>query len=468
MHRVTFSDSVAGTTFILAMVFAMGCADGPVVGDEPETTSSTTTTTEVCTDCDEDGVSADEDCDDHDPLVFPGAVELCNHIDDDCDGFPDNGFWTPAEQEAGLVLRCMDLAEPFQALDRVLTSAESRVADPEFEASTLQFTWLETGGNVWVGDLDPTTGAMIPEDGKGTLITQSSAPMSLAHNGPEWMLAANGPHVLFSVEHGAHTQPAHAYQTANGEWEFDRFDMGSDGIMATGSLNLNDTEPLFTYWNRTTDNVHWSYVDLHDRGVLGPFESRAAPRFVQGTHFVVWNRVVDGVPQSFLFDLDNDTAALQITQGPASHIEPFMWPAPERSDELWFVVSGTGDGSDPIYLEVYGPVDDGWEPRVRIYPPAAYPYVVSPEAMVTSDGSYITFVASDGPHQSDNGESQIWLLGALPENDLARKISGDEAMIRKDPESLVTATAAWVYYTEREASNHAPIIHWCETGLGSN
>ncbi|MCB9795588.1 MAG: hypothetical protein H6741_23035 [Alphaproteobacteria bacterium] len=40
-------------------------------------------------DIDGDGVTADEDCDDEDPAVYPGAPELCNGLDDDCDGEAD-------------------------------------------------------------------------------------------------------------------------------------------------------------------------------------------------------------------------------------------------------------------------------------------------------------------------------------------------------------------------------------------
>ncbi len=32
------------------------------------------------------------DCDDSDPLVHPGAAELCNDVDDDCNGIADDGF----------------------------------------------------------------------------------------------------------------------------------------------------------------------------------------------------------------------------------------------------------------------------------------------------------------------------------------------------------------------------------------
>ncbi|MCB9665242.1 MAG: putative metal-binding motif-containing protein [Alphaproteobacteria bacterium] len=41
-------------------------------------------------DADRDGHDDCADCDDADPAVFPGAVELCNGVDDDCDGVVDD------------------------------------------------------------------------------------------------------------------------------------------------------------------------------------------------------------------------------------------------------------------------------------------------------------------------------------------------------------------------------------------
>ena len=41
-------------------------------------------------DMDGDGFSVEEDCDDNDPAAFPGGAEICDGLDNDCDGTVDN------------------------------------------------------------------------------------------------------------------------------------------------------------------------------------------------------------------------------------------------------------------------------------------------------------------------------------------------------------------------------------------
>ena len=73
---------------LLLSVFACRTKDG-VVQD----------TSVLIVDEDGDGVPASEDCDDGDPAVYPGAEELCDGVDNDCDGEIDVGasdasLWT--------------------------------------------------------------------------------------------------------------------------------------------------------------------------------------------------------------------------------------------------------------------------------------------------------------------------------------------------------------------------------------
>ena len=53
---------------------------------------------------DEDGYTADIDCDDGDPTIHPGADEACDNVDNDCDGELDEGLateWFPDDDADG-------------------------------------------------------------------------------------------------------------------------------------------------------------------------------------------------------------------------------------------------------------------------------------------------------------------------------------------------------------------------------
>ncbi|MCB9761336.1 MAG: hypothetical protein H6739_15950 [Alphaproteobacteria bacterium] len=69
---------------LLALILAAGCRnkDLPVEDTAPEV--------QPPVDEDGDGVPADEDCDDNDATAFPGADEVCDGVDNDCDGLADN------------------------------------------------------------------------------------------------------------------------------------------------------------------------------------------------------------------------------------------------------------------------------------------------------------------------------------------------------------------------------------------
>ncbi len=102
----------------LSLLVLTACPADP----KPEDTGSPS---EVV-DADGDGYADDVDCDDGDPAVFPGAEELCNEVDDDCDGEIDEeggASWYPDADgdgyagEDGAVVACdapngfLDVAE---------------------------------------------------------------------------------------------------------------------------------------------------------------------------------------------------------------------------------------------------------------------------------------------------------------------------------------------------------------------
>ena len=78
---------------IALLVALIGCGDkdaddtgpGGAVGDDTGEPDTGDTGGPTAVDADGDGYDEAADCDDADPAVYPGAVETCNGVDDDCD-----------------------------------------------------------------------------------------------------------------------------------------------------------------------------------------------------------------------------------------------------------------------------------------------------------------------------------------------------------------------------------------------
>jgi|GEM_PF-1318905 len=83
------------TLFVEATPSAVGVATGTLTmawSTGVAEVSLAVAGTQSTVDEDGDGFTDDVDCDDTDPAVNPGAIEVCNGIDDDCEGGTDEGF----------------------------------------------------------------------------------------------------------------------------------------------------------------------------------------------------------------------------------------------------------------------------------------------------------------------------------------------------------------------------------------
>ncbi|MCP4872413.1 MAG: hypothetical protein GY898_27250 [Proteobacteria bacterium] len=83
----------------------------PVTLSPSSTTNTWSTRVESCATCadyDGDGVTALTDCDDEDADAYPGNTEVCDLIDNDCDGSTDEGFDNDGDGQASCDGDCDD------------------------------------------------------------------------------------------------------------------------------------------------------------------------------------------------------------------------------------------------------------------------------------------------------------------------------------------------------------------------
>ncbi len=84
------ADSLLRAALFGLVSFALAC--DPVPGGKAEIDTASLSTPDE--DADNDGFPASEDCNDGDPATHPGGVEICDGIDNNCDGAIDEGVTT--------------------------------------------------------------------------------------------------------------------------------------------------------------------------------------------------------------------------------------------------------------------------------------------------------------------------------------------------------------------------------------
>ncbi len=95
---------------LIALILAAcdGKTEEPVDNTDTDSVSDTDDTVEPATDADGDGYAKEDDCDDNNASVHPDQPELCDGVDDNCNGMIDEGF---SDTDADGTADCTDVEE---------------------------------------------------------------------------------------------------------------------------------------------------------------------------------------------------------------------------------------------------------------------------------------------------------------------------------------------------------------------
>ncbi|WP_164929478.1 hypothetical protein [Gloeobacter violaceus] len=338
---------------------------------------------------------------------------------------------------------------------------EAPIIDPEFDQANARFTWVDSAGDVWIGNVDAQTGNFDPLDGKSIAVDTGAVPVEVIGNGPEWVFTSAGPQIVYTKFDNSRYALGRALQQ-NGVWIGGFLENGQGRFGPIGSLDRSDPAPRISYIGRDENRkqvTFWRGLDEPSTEEVIPGSQPPGGRWVDGKRALVLTERVGSGRQGFMYDVDAGVLE-QLTFDAGIKKAIFMWQAPEYGNEYLFFTL-----IDEKEIGIYRKIDGVWTKINTVKPPSTGNFLWSPELLVYEGKSYIFMVASTSRDQaSKTVPTDIWLAGIDPEAPFYRQLSDATSRVRKDPEVFVTDDGPMIYYLAF-LTPLTSAIYRCETGL---
>ena len=350
--------------------------------------------------------------------------------------------------------------------DDVLISDPSKdFVDPEFDPVWNLLVWADFNGNVWIADVDPVTGDVIPNTGEGTLVDTGFLRETI--NGPEWSYDRGEPYFILTKQFFDKPQLWAGRRDGGGFWNTAPLQHTIGRFNPNGASPTNQDEGRIAYGQRDQKAIAWRIGDRATNESLIFDVKGLGARSVEGKRSWMFGDFVGGTRQIKEVDIDSGQIR-QITSGPQEKTTWHSWWAPEYSGPM--VVTRL----DTQTLGVYREIDGAWVLHYEFsIPSPSFPFISSPEGFSWNGKSYVVAVAANALNNNaavpaaPSGPSQIWIAGIDPVNPFFRKISENGVFSnRSDPEVFPTENGPVVFYTEIIGRNEPWRLRKAATGLG--
>jgi len=360
-------------------------------------------------------------------------------------------------------------ADNFVPDDVLISNPNEDFPDPEFDPKWNLLTWADFDGTVWVADVDPVTGDITPNNGKGSCVPSDCSFVFQREtiNGPEWSYERGEPYILLTGQFFDKPRLWVARRDTAQNWVPEPLNHSVGRFNPNGASPSNQDEGRVIYGQRDQDAIAWRIGDTAstETALLGV--KGAGGRSIEGKRSWMYGDLVDGIRQIFEVDIDTGQSR-QITFGNREKTTWHAWWSPEYDAPL--IVTRLDTDQLAIYREINGV----WRSSYRFRSPSPnFRFFSSPEGFSWNGKSYVAFVAARAlinnaaVPAAPEGPSQIWIAGVDPAAPFFRKISKSGTLAnRSDPEVFTTENGPVVFYTEILTTGGTWRLRRAATGLG--
>jgi hypothetical protein len=367
-----------------------------------------------------------------------------------------------------LLVSSVSVAELFVPDDRLVSDPGIDIKDPELDQLGNRMLWQHTNGDMWLADVDPLTGDIIPNTGQGLLVDSGLANLVAVGNGPEFGYGAGEVFLCYNKQIASIRYLAIAKQDFAGNWVPTIQEMVDDryrpictppGTPDAGRVvYVDSSDPV-------QKTVSWRNIDdaASERTfyTVGEYGGRWA-----GTERAfVTAKEVGGIKQLFWVDIDTDEVS-QITFDSNDKFNIFLWHAPEYNDVLMSAAINFTE------VGIFRRINGVWRRFYTFSLPSAFQFISSPEPFVHNGKSFITVIAAKELGSAPlpflpKGISEVWVANIDSANPFFRRINNADVVRRSEPEPFMLPSGPAVYFTQNDPVTGNATMHLADTGLGS-